>query len=326
MGIGNIVSSIFGGGKSGGNQGGGLGAASVYVPQNSSTNDTNFQHTLQTLIGQGGQGTTAANQVINNPYAPGLQTSANNAGAALDQIGNSARTQGQHITQNANQALPYSNQILNNAFDPQHALYDRTLQQVQDQSRAASSAAGLGTSGVGVGMENDAVKNFNIDWQNNQLARQNQGIQGYDSLLSSILGSLTGGANLKQQGVNEIAEGGLLPYQAYNTPPTADLSALSSAQSLNQQSLADILSYLGLGTNASGVANQSAQQANTNLSGIATGLGGLLGSSGSSGSSGTGQWLNPDTGILENIGSSSKGSSSTLSSVLKYLPAIASFL
>lgn len=264
MGVGSLLGSVFGGGKVGGSQGGGLGASSVYVPQNSAANDTSFQDLLKALTGQGAQGGTAANQVVNNPYTPGMQTAANAAGTSLNKVGNAATAGSQNVTQNANAAIPYGNQILDTAFDPQHNLYDRELQQTQDQARAASSAAGLGTSGVGVGMENQAVNNFNLDWQDRQLGRENQGIQGYDSLLSSILSSLTGGTNLGQQGATDVAQGGALPWQTANAGPEASLGALGQAQGLTQQSLADILSYLGIGTDASNAANTSAKQGYNN--------------------------------------------------------------
>lgn len=67
------------------------------------------------------------------------------------------------------------NQVWQTAQDPQQALYDRTLQQTQDQSRAATSARGIGMGPVAAGIENDATRNFNIDWQNQQLNRQTAG-------------------------------------------------------------------------------------------------------------------------------------------------------
>lgn len=272
------INSLLGGGSGGGNQGGGPGASSVYVPQNSATNDASFQQLLQALTTQSNQGGTANSQVINNPYAAGMQSAANTAGTDLQQIGAADRTQGQNITQYANANLPYGTQILENAFDPQNALYGRTLQQTQDQARAANSAAGIGTSGAGVGLENQAVGNFNIDWQNNQLGRENTGLNAYDQFLNQYGNSLNTGANLKQQGATDIAEGGALPYNTANVGPMASLNALQQSSGLTQQSLSDILSYLGLGTNASSVANNSANQGFKNTGQLAGGLGGLLSS------------------------------------------------
>jgi hypothetical protein len=66
--------------------------------------------------------------------------------------------------------------VLNTAFDPQSALYNRTQQQVTDQANAVNSQYGLGSSAAGAGVANQASENFNIDWQNQQLARQTQGL------------------------------------------------------------------------------------------------------------------------------------------------------
>lgn len=75
-----------------------------------------------------------------------------------------------------NPMLSGANAVMNTAFDPQGALYDRTLQQVQDQQRVGQAARGITMSPYGAGLENKALSDFNIDWQNNQLGRQTQGL------------------------------------------------------------------------------------------------------------------------------------------------------
>lgn len=63
--------------------------------------------------------------------------------------------------------------------DPQNQLHDFLQQQTVDNSRAGTSARGIGMSGNSAGIENDATRNFNMDWQNQQLARQAQGTQAF---------------------------------------------------------------------------------------------------------------------------------------------------
>src|SRR5258708_23118892 len=70
------------------------------------------------------------------------------------------------------QLLPWGQQIMNTGFDPQQALYHRTQQQTQDQTRAGLEARGLDSSPYGAGVEGQTMANFNIDWQNQQLQRQ----------------------------------------------------------------------------------------------------------------------------------------------------------
>ena len=79
-------------------------------------------------------------------------------------------------------ALAYGSKIMDMALDPQNSLYNRTQQQVQEQQRASLAARGLNMSGVGAGIENQGMNNFNIDWQNNQLGRGVQGAGAYASL------------------------------------------------------------------------------------------------------------------------------------------------
>src|SRR5258708_36165262 len=69
------------------------------------------------------------------------------------------------------QLLPWGQQIMNTGFDPQQALYHRTQQQTQDQTRAGLEARGLDSSPYGAGVEGQTMANFNIDWQNQQLQR-----------------------------------------------------------------------------------------------------------------------------------------------------------
>lgn len=70
------------------------------------------------------------------------------------------------------------NQILNTAMDPRQALFQRTQQQLADQVNAGQAMRGLGNSAVGGQEYNQAMSNFDIDWQNQQLQRQLVGIQG----------------------------------------------------------------------------------------------------------------------------------------------------
>lgn len=66
-------------------------------------------------------------------------------------------------------------QTYNTSLDPQNALHDRAQGQVVDSTRAGESARGLAMGPYGAGLENKAVSDFNIDWQNQQLQRQAQG-------------------------------------------------------------------------------------------------------------------------------------------------------
>jgi len=163
------------------------------------------------LTGQGAQAaaplyqqTLQQQQALN--YAP-LAQAGQQAGQQYDWLANLTGQQAglygqQAALSGAQQRDLYgaAGQVAQTAFDPQQALYGRTQQQLADQVRAGQAARGLGVSPVGAAEENQAMANFNIDWQNQQLARQAQGMQamGYGSMAGAQQGQLTG-ANLAAQ-------------------------------------------------------------------------------------------------------------------------------
>lgn len=132
-----------GGGAAPGGAGGGAGAAGA--PGGAPGGDLSW---LANLVG-GGAG--LAGLLGPNPSNPGLNPQ-------------------QQALINAGQ------QTFDTAQDPQQALYGRTQQQLQDQVRASDSARGVAMSPYSAGVENKAMSDFNIDWNNAQLGRQVQGL------------------------------------------------------------------------------------------------------------------------------------------------------
>lgn len=208
-------------------------------------------------------------------------------GKNLFGVGQSAMTAGQNL-------LPYATPLLQAGFDPQNALYNRTLQQLQDQTRAAQAARGVATTPYGAGVEGSTLSNFNIDWQNNQLQRMLQGAQGAGGLTGAGVGAMGAGAGMIGQGGRMYGEGAglqnmgvsnmaaapgtltqaaMLPYATYQGIGQGQDQALqqyyqmlASGMGLSQ---APLTAALGLGqgaTSAQGVANNifgnKLQQAN----------------------------------------------------------------
>lgn len=96
-------------------------------------------------------------------------------------------------------------------LDPRQALYGRTQQQLQDQTRASDSARGLAMSPYSAGIENKAMSDFNIDWQNQQLSRQLAGLQGMSGANNAAvnwgqlgLGNRQLGADINAQNMNAV--------------------------------------------------------------------------------------------------------------------------
>jgi hypothetical protein len=187
-------------------------------------------------------------------------------------------------------------QVMAQAFDPQQALYNRTLQQVMDQTGAGLAATGTGSSPYGASVLGNTASNFNIDWQNQLLNRMGQGAQTAEGLGASALSSLldpvkarAAGAALAASALQGLGSGAAgaygsgaaqlgnlisaapgaygAPYSAYNAVQNANLGAMqneiglgNSIYQLPQQSLADLMQYMGLGQAASSLASSIGAQ------------------------------------------------------------------
>jgi hypothetical protein len=138
------------------------------------------------------------------------------------------------------QLNPDISQMLTNAFDPQQALYGRTLQQVTDQTRSGEAARGVANTPYGAAAEGNALSNFNIDWQNQQLQREMAGLGSAGNTYQQLIGA---GATAAQP-----AEAALQGYaSAYNTSSqasTADLNRQAQQQEAGMQQIGSLASSL----------------------------------------------------------------------------------
>ena len=186
-----LANSLFGGGQSG--QGG---QANPYAVK-SAGQQYDIANTVSGLAQPAYlQSYNASNAINFDPYQQG----ANQAGQQYGQMGQQAAGQAQNL-------YGAGSQIYNTAFDPQNALYARTQQQVGDQINAGQAQRGLGNSPEGASEYNQGMTNFNIDWQNNQLGRQTQGVAGMNA---AGAGANTMGA----AGAGYMQQAGQVPIQA----------------------------------------------------------------------------------------------------------------
>jgi hypothetical protein len=195
-----------------------------------------------------------AQGVVNNPGNAGATAGA----AAGANIGAGAATgaadAGSALTGISQQLLPYATDILQTGFDPQQALYDRTAQQTQQQERAAESARGVAMTPYGAGLEGDVMKNFNIDWQNNQLNRETTAAGAAGGLTGAAGGAATSGLNLGSGASQLAASSAALPMNTNNAISGSSMGALDSlgnfggkGAAIPQEMISNILSDLGLG-------------------------------------------------------------------------------
>lgn len=209
-----------------------------------------------------GQANNIAQALVANPYATSYVNGANTAAGMGQGAATNAFNQGQNLYNQAPGLFGMAGSIQQTAFDPQSALYNRTLQQLQDQMRAGQAARGVSTTPYGAGLENQGLSNFNIDWQNQQLQRQIAGGQEVGNLYGQGAGLINQGATLQAGAPGLYAGASALPYNAFQTMGTNQLGALSGLGALGaaggqqaQQPIADYLAYLGWGTGAQNAGN-----------------------------------------------------------------------
>jgi hypothetical protein len=172
-----------------------------------------------------------------SPFAGGAQTGAS--------LGQQAATNQFDLARNL---YGYGNRLFDLGFDPQSALYSRTLQQIQDQARAAQGVRGIATSPFGAGLENQAVGNFNIDWNNQALQRALAGAGGAGALYGQAAGMQAGAGPmfLSASGMPFQEASSVAGTQLGTLGTLGQLGAAGGQQAL--QPLGALQNYLGWST------------------------------------------------------------------------------
>jgi hypothetical protein len=183
-----------------------------------SPSDLKYLSMLKALLGGGNH--AGGNSVYGGSSGPGSTTGDSSLASVLSALaGGYGLMQGQRgVPQEVQPLIDAGNQTYQTALDPRGELYGRTAQHVQEQSRAATSARGVGMSPYSAGVENDAMRNFNIDWQNAQLGRQATGVSAMTGATNSAVGAAGFGAGQNSSNVNALLSGVSGLQGAYNTP------------------------------------------------------------------------------------------------------------
>jgi len=154
--------------------------------------------------------------------------------------------------------LPYASRIMDTGFDPQNALYNRTLQQVQDQARSGQAARGISMSPYGAGLENQNTRNFNIDWQNQQLQRQATAAGAAGGLTQTGAGVTNLGSQMQAGAAPLYYQSAMYPYATNQTIGQNQMSALqgqgqfaAQGSQIPQQQIEDWLRYMAAATGTS---------------------------------------------------------------------------
>lgn len=239
------------------------GAISAYPGQAAQYAGTNPQYANQAFQSQ-----------FNNPYAGQALQGAQQAGQMATGAAGQAYGSGQSL-------LNAQNQILQSSMDPQQALYNQLLQQTTDQTRAGEAARGLAMSPIGSQIESNALNQFNIDWQNQQLNRQIAGANAAGTAGRT-------GVGLQGVGTQYMQQGSQYPYtQAQNIAQNqfgaigANQAAMQGGLAPQQQNIQNLGWYTGLGgqsaINAANLQNYNAQTGAQWGNLAASGLGSIAG-------------------------------------------------
>ena len=282
-GLASTIGGLAGGGSNQSYGGAGGGSPYFYQPTGQPQQDQNYQNLLNNMYTQGQQlpqqtlgqeSSIVNNQVLGGQY----QTPFINAAAGA---GQAATNQVAPMQFGAAQQLYGAGQnMLQQAGNPQSALYNQLQQQTTDQLNAANAASGV-SGPYAAGVTGMGLNNFNMDWQNQLLQR--------NALANQVAGQdFQGASGLGGAGVQSLYQGGQMPYGAYQQVYGNQLQALQGLQGqttaawqLPQMAMNNMQSYMGLGQSAgvNALAGQN-QGFNQNLQ-LGQGLGYSLGSLGS---------------------------------------------
>lgn len=205
--------------------------------------------------------------IVNNP--------ANQVGA---QMGQQAATNnfntGAGVTGAGTSLYPYATPILNAGFDPQNALYTQQFNQNRDLTNVNNAQAGLSTSPYGAGVVNQSDMNFNTNWENQQLGRMVTGAQGAEGLVGAGTSATVAGQGLQTPAGSQYSTAANSPYTTGMSTLDAVTNQGINAQQIPQQTIQDLLTYLGVGNQNQQLQlqgeNQQFNQSASTLGGIAS--------------------------------------------------------
>lgn len=265
VGIGTSLYSAYNQHENSGGGGGGGGGAPGPTGGDVGTADNAWQQLLsQMMSGYGGQAGALEPYLMNAFQSGQIDTSA--LQGLMRGWGGTLANQSGTAYGRGNDIAGAGAQLWRTAQDPENALRDRTQQRIVDASRAGTSARGIGMSDEAAGIENQAVGNFNLDWNDRQLGRQAQGLSGYSNALNQ--------AGQQSQLGNADLVGAQSMYSGATAAPFnfANLFSGALGQGIYGPAagiMGQIDPYIGLGQ--SGQQNAFAQ-GQTNLNSLTTGL------------------------------------------------------
>ena len=171
----------------------------------------------------------------------GLQNFANNApavgnagapqSAALSNLGSGLATAFQGN-------LPYANQALSNAFDPNQSIYNQNRADLTDATRAGEAARGIAMSPYGASVEGNVLGRFQNDWMDRSVSRQNMGANTAATLQGQYTQGVLGGGSLINQSGQLDQNNAAIQLQRYGLQGQQLQAAIQALNNLIGQSIA----------------------------------------------------------------------------------------
>jgi len=259
-----------------------MGSSTSSVPDIPQSSNTGFaQSGIASAAAQTGAAQPAYQQAYyqqaTNPYAGRAVAGSQVAGNAMVDQGNANLANASTFQGVPQQLQPYIAQTLNTAYDPQQALYHQQLQGTMDQTNAQLAQSGLTSSPWGAGIANQANQNFNINWLQSQLAREQTGANTAAGLLGAGGTAATTGATLGQNATNQIATGYAMPYQTSTGVNQDTASMLSYLTAVPQMQSQDYASLASAANAQNATAVQAGSANNQNMANIGSGIGNAAG-------------------------------------------------
>jgi hypothetical protein len=270
------------------------GGSSYYVPTGLAATDQGWQGLQNSNIGTYYNNTQPWNQVAlgsavgglnaNNQYGGGYQNAANGAGVGYGNLVGLLNGQANQDFGTQNSLLQAGQQTYQNALDPNQAQYNLSLNNLMQQTGATNSMYGLGSSAAGAGVQNQALSNFGINWNTQQLQNQIAGLQAYGQAAGQAGQYGQAGQQAAAAAPGYELQGGQVPYQtAQSIAGTPGTIAGQYGQYLNQNVYGPAqgiqgaaIPYMNNGQGAQAVPYQNAYNASQNLgSSLASGVGGI---------------------------------------------------
>lgn len=207
---------------------------------------------------------TLANDIMANPFLQqalgGAQQAAGIGAAGADQLAGGVGP----LLAGIGPLMAGAGTTLNTAFDPQNQLFNRGQQQSLDASSVANAMAGIGGTPYGASVTDNALNNYGINWQNQQLGRQEAGLGAYGSALGRAGSTLGQAGSTLGQATNLASSSSALPSNVYTNQINQILQALgmgNQAAASGASTFGNLLGSAGSGsTTGAGMQNSALAQ------------------------------------------------------------------